>query len=407
MKINMKRLFLMPFILVPMILSVSCKKEMMDLAAKNGVKVNIRTEGEFVEVKSAETQVDVNDFKVTIKDANSIIVNSWEKFSDMPSVVSLNPGSYTIEASSPGNLPVAFDQPVFKGSQNFDILAGNIEQIDMTCSLTNMKVTVIPTDKFYNEMNDDFSIIVTSEIGHLVFNKEITQAGRSGYFDVTPKLDVHIQGTRKVNNAPVNHYITITECAARDHHILKIDAVETGDLTFGGSGIVVDYTLNDREENIVIDGWDEEDVDDNNPEQPDPDAPITISAPGVDEMLVLTDAQAAGAEVNVTITAEKGIKELWVDIQSEYLKGMLEAMELPSKFNMADLSDPATREFIEGLGLLAQGEVSGATEYSFSIGAFMPLIDSSAENPIHTFVITVKDSEDNEKQVSMVIKRIP
>lgn len=401
----MKKRFLLISALVFTLLTSACNKENLNISqeeASNGLKVRVKADGEFT--TKSEDLVDVNDFIIAIKNGEEII-KSWDKLSEMPSVVSLDAGDYSLSASSPETLPVAFSQPIYQGSKNFNIVAGKITSIDLICSLTNMKVSVIPSENFYKEIMDDFSIIVTSEYGMLNFNSEITKADISGYFTVVPKLEVSIQGKRKSDETQlINHHYTITGCKAKDHHVLRIDAVSTGDVTIGEDGIVIDYTVNNKEVDIIIDGWDEEPVD---PEpDPDPVVPITISAPGVDEMLVLTDADAANAQIDINVKADEGIKELWVDIQSEYLKGMMSEIGQPSRFNLADLSDPSLREFIEGLGLVANGEVSGAKTYSFSIGSFMPLIESGIENPIHPFVITVKDMKDNVKEIKMVIKRI-
>ena len=57
------------------------------------------------------------------------------------------PGSYTIEAGSAAAADAAWDQPVYYGTQQFDVKAGDVLSLSVTCSLSNMKVTVTCTDK--------------------------------------------------------------------------------------------------------------------------------------------------------------------------------------------------------------------------------------------------------------------
>ena len=76
----------------------------------------------------------------------------------MPNTIDIAPGSYTIEAGSAAAADAAWDQPVYYGTQQFDVKAGDVLSLSVTCSLSNMKVTVTCTDNFFNEMEDDFEI---------------------------------------------------------------------------------------------------------------------------------------------------------------------------------------------------------------------------------------------------------
>ncbi len=243
--------------------ATGCKKEIIDLQNKGNLSFSIVSEGEFTTPTKAEN-VDVNDFSVVITNtATSATYNSWSKFSQVPSVVAMDPGSYSITATSPGNKDAAWDQPLYSGVQNFTVEAGKVVNIALVCTLKNMKVTIQCTNRFFTELNDDFTVTVATQYGFLVYTKDIITAGTAGYFKVAP-MTLYIQGTRKLDNSVVNQYVEVSTVAEKDHHVFTIDARETGQINFGQSGITIDYTVNNKEQDIYIPGFDEDPIDDEN-----------------------------------------------------------------------------------------------------------------------------------------------
>lgn len=266
----MKRIFFTSIILGALVFA-GCKQEERDYEGeKADLSLNIVSEGEFTPIPSGDIKSesdlnnnnDVNEFSIAIvKTSSGETVNSWDRFADMPTVVSLEPAEYRIDAKSPGNKAVAWAQPKYAGSQTVTVTPGQTQSISVTCKITNMMVTILCTDAFLSEMNDDFTITVSSKDGLLVWEKAAVVAGNSGFFDVAP-LEVNIKGTRKTGGT-VNHYASIENVAAQDHHVLTVDAGETGYMDFT-DGISIDYNVNGREEEINIGDLDEDPVDDGN-----------------------------------------------------------------------------------------------------------------------------------------------
>ena len=61
----------------------------------------------------------------------------------------------------------------------------------------------------------------------------------------------------------------ITDGKAQDHFVLTFDAKETGDILFGDdnkSGITIDYTVNNRNIEIIVPGEEETEIPDDHPE---------------------------------------------------------------------------------------------------------------------------------------------
>ena len=277
----MKRIFFTSIILTALMLA-GCKREELDYGSTEQVDLalNIVREGEFTPVPSSEgtkseadlqNNTDVNEYSLTITNtATGETAGSWDRFADVPTVVTLEPAEYKVEASSPGNKPVAWAQPKYAGSQTVTVTAGQTQNISITCRITNMMVTIRCTEAFLSEMNEDFTISVTSKDGVLIWEKPAVVAENSGFFDKT--------------GGEINHYAYIDQVAAQDHHVLTVDAGETGYMDYT-DGISIDYSVNGREEDINIGGLDENPVED---EDAVPEVSSTSIAEGAADVPVET-----------------------------------------------------------------------------------------------------------------------
>ncbi len=273
------------------LLFVGCRSEVEYVTTKAELSFQLSTEGEFTEpIVRAEDDIkpELSTFSLSVSDrATGNTVMHWDKFSDVPAVITMEPGVYTVTAKSPGDKKAAWSQPIYLGiSDNVTVSAGKTNTVQITCKLSNMKVSISVSDRFLSEMEDDFSIVVDNGDGTLTWNKDVIAAGQSGYFSVSP-LTLNVKAIRRTTGKPISHQVRIDKVAAQDHHMLSIDASETGDLELveGETGIHIDYTVNNKEENIVIDGLEEE--------------PIDVEAPRFTQSSI-----AAGAtEVPVTTTS--------------------------------------------------------------------------------------------------------
>lgn len=255
--------------IVALAVAAGCSRENIEYGSGHSasLSLSISSEGEFTTVDDGagtmtkadeETTVDINAFTLKILNSEGVADWSWDRFDEVPEVISMDPGTYTIEARSPGDKAVSWDQPMYVGSQEVTITPGNVEEVSIVCSLSNMKVSVQTTEKFRNEMAE-YTVTVTSEDGVLIFGKEEIEAGRSGYFDVAP-LSMDLTAVRQTGGPRVNYHVEISDVAPRDHHVFTLDAAETG-YTDLAQGLSIDYTCNNREEAIKVDAILEEPVD--------------------------------------------------------------------------------------------------------------------------------------------------
>ena len=379
----MKKTVLALTVAVSALLATGCNKEGVSYSGdKAQLTLSLTATGSFVEVspvsKSEET-ADVNEFAINIVDvASGRTVYSWDRYADMPGTVSLDPAVYRVEAGSGEKQPVAWNQPVFFGSQEVTVEAGSTAQVSVVCTIANMKVTVRCTDSFLAEVETDFTVTVTTEDGPLIFTKDRIDAGDAGYFDVAP-LTMDLYAVRK-NGGTVTHHMEISEVAARDHHIFTLDAGGTGYADFS-NGISIDYTCNEKEEHIIIDGTDEPDT---------PGAAVTITATaGIDAPVTYSKSELP-SEFNLTVSAPAGIEKYEVNILSAGLRGLLDQMQMDYSVDLANMS--ATEEGFWGfLFGITSDDVKGQTDVVFQIGAFLAAMP--AETNELQVVITDKNGE--------------
>lgn len=406
MKITDMRKLVFLAISAVMILS-GCSKEgnFNNIGGEYGtVSIKLASDGRFV-TKSGEN-VDVNAFYVKIKQGETT-VKSYDRYSDMPNTIDIAPGSYTIEAGSAAAADAAWDQPVYYGTQQFDVKAGDVLSLSVTCSLSNMKVTVTCTDNFFNEMEDDFEIAITNGKGTLIYNKAKIEAGESGYFSVGT-LTIDLTAKRKGTGDKIIDHRSISDGAAKDHFILNFDAVLTGEIGLGANGITLDYTLNNREEHIIVPGEDE------TPVEPDPEDEYlpTITGDGIGTPITISQSGSKPEKVDINIATLNGktISDILVSIAHTDVtfSGTILTMGLDGEFSIVNFDDEngAVRKttLVEELKLIEDPEISpikGKANYTFGIGGFMEalaIFPGTAD-----FKIKVIDSDNKEASATCTI----
>lgn len=344
----------------------------------------------------------LNSMLVTISNNSGVGEPRQWTYSEMPSVLELTEGEYTITAVSPDAKTAAWDQPVFGGTKQFSIMAGRTSTVELVCGITNVKVSIRCTEQFLKEFTD-FSITVrskaaSSEDGFLIWGVSEVTEGKEGYFsasDLTVSVQAYRWSDATGQNDPVQARQDITGVQAKDHIIINIDAKATGSVQTGdpdGSGssfITIDDSTNDKNENIFIDGLEEIPVpgDDGNQggEDPDPELPaapelVWAANPDFAPMEI-----AEGMDVNLVVNVPGKIATFVVGVQSAVLE--------PIVGTSMDLIYDKT--FIENFGsLFPTGDaLLGQTSVNFSLSALVPMIAGLGADPgsEHIFTLNVSD----------------
>lgn len=410
MKITDMRKLVFLAISAALVLS-GCVKEgnINGIGEYGSVSIGLSSEGEFAEVKSGG-EVNVADFYLKILQGASV-VKSYSKYSDVPNAIELSPGSYKVEAGTSADADAEWDQPIYYGSQEFSVSAGEALSLDLTCTLSNMKVTVTCSEAFNNEISEDFEIAITNGKGTLIFDKTKIDAGTSGYFSVGT-LTIDLTATRKSTGEEILEHRVIEGGAAKDHFILNFDAQETGSISFGDSGITIDYSLNNREEEIIVPGEDETPVEEPDPGEPEKEYLPTITGDGIEKPVTLSSENIPEkVDINIAALNGKTINDILVSIShtDEAFSTLLPEMRLDGEFSIVNFDDEIIDDEIRkttlvGLKLIEDPEISpikGKANYTFGIGGFMEAL--SAFTGTASFEIKVIDSEQKEASATCTI----
>ena len=378
------------------------------------------------------TNSDIREFVITIDRPADGWQRVYPRYADMPQNVELSSGNYTVTASSVDRMDAAWDQPIYQGSASFTIAAGQMTPVSLVCTLANMKVTVVPSENFLNELTQ-FEVKVTNAatwtaavegVNTLVWDAEKIERGDAGYFSVAP-LQVQVSGKRAIDQTEAQSTMVISSVAAKDHHIIHLDARVTGEAQFE---LIVVEDVVEKDDNILVPGWDEVPVDggeqggdDPNPDDPpvidppvNPDLPTATweANPDFEPMLMAS----SGMNVEIEINVPKKIATFGVEVDSNVLSETIAQLsstpdyeyQAGHPFWMDMIFDDTLCENLGGmgLGLPLKDDLLGQTHVLFSLSGLMPLalMYNPTSGSYHYFNLKVTDEDGNllEKMITFV-----
>lgn len=415
----MKRVFNITALLLLTLCGVftSCEKEnMFPMPDEAGTgQVNFRKM--LVEVRNEENvkaaTVDVNTFVVTITNDRTAETAWTGTYASLPEVITLPVGNYTVSVASPENPDADWDKPYFEGTQTFSITADDVTTVDpVVCKLANVKVTVIFDSSLKEKLGDDCKVtVVACDRGRLEFTPTET---RSGYFRFIaqegnqPTMVATFTGT--VDENYEENFRTYTEVAPGNHYKITYtlkgvvpDVPEpTGSVTPGvyvdsyveSVDLTIDVTVDD---DILDDdmrpGEDpaEPDTPDDpqNPDDPQKEAPTVTVTEGISFDAPNYYVQGMVVEVTVHSSAEGGLTEFTVDIESNTLTP--EELQSVGLSSHLDLVNPG--EFAAALTALGFPiNVGGLSDPDpMKITDFLPML-AALGGGTHKFHLTVGDA---------------
>ncbi len=401
-----------------------CKKPSHESGNIGGFSVSVDEISDKYVTKAGDI-LDADEFIYSIVSKTTDEVFMSGKVGEMPSVFEDVPADkYIITVSSPDTKPAAFDQPIISGFKEFEVKPSEITSVQVLCTIQNVKVSIIPDEKFFSEL-ESYTITISNGEGPehtliwtngalggancALLTQENVGVAKSGYFTVASALDIYITGYRRETSVYAIYEGAIAPVAAKDHFIVKLFAKETGQV--GGDGtpgitITVDYTTVEKNEDITVDGFIETPVE-------GPDGPS--AGGGEDEedkeivgLSLQWDANPeyglyelksdyGDGEVNMSLTADNVVSGFIVKISSPTVDFMNVVKMLPGVTSEGDYAvlDFSKAETAEALSFLTVDNqpIIGATEVEFSLGTLLPMIIESepAVNTVHTFVMEVTD----------------
>ncbi len=370
----------------------------------------------------------LGDFVVDIVRPSDGWTRHYDHYLDIPQTISLGSGDYTLTVASPEYRDAGWDLPYYKGSADFTIRVDELTPVNVTAALQNMKVSFVLTESFKSELTS-YTIVVTNAASWDAADaaeKTLTWSSatgdveqKAGYFSVAP-LRVKVDGYRAIDNSETHSELMIADVAAKDHHVITLDARVTG--LVNGVSITIDPSVNDRESNVEVPGWDEVPVegggngDDDDPTDDPGDDPTVDPQPSTAPTMTWEAnpdfarmAIREGMDVNIIIAAPEGIKDFVVEVDSYLLEDAIADMGAETTpdgtaVSMDLIGNVDLAEALAELGVPTGNALKDQTEVTFSLSGLVPLIaDLGAEsNSEHIFTLKVTDSKNQSLKKTIV-----
>ena len=125
-------------------------------------------------------------------------VDDYRELGQNPMTLPAGNFSYKAVASSGNNGAAAFGEPFYTGSTDFQILNGRVTNVNISCSLANVKVTASFSDEIKKAFSE-YVLTVNNGLGELVFSNisDPVTTDEEGYFSVTDTLfwSLHLKNT--------------------------------------------------------------------------------------------------------------------------------------------------------------------------------------------------------------------
>lgn len=425
----MKNIFLICFTLMVVLFTFSaCHSEKMETGATDvtgqlslaSMKMEVDLKVDTVYPQS-RAGVDVSNFLLTIKNSQGEQVEQYT-YSEMPEIISLPVGTYTVVASSAETATNGFDVPFYTGStEQFTIKENELTEVSaLTCRLANVMISVEYDEELRKLMGED--VVTTVKIGDNSLDIPSSET-RKAYL-IAPasagSMDITLKGT--IDGESVTEVKRVENVQAGQYNIIKyvLSPVDDGNNSMGGNlniAINIDSSMTSSDETVGVNPGEEPGIDDfptDGGEEPGDGDGDGGDESGSDQNMPTIEGTSFNkvpfdidndrltisgvAELQVTIGAPNGIANLFVEIISETLD--VSEVGLPKSFDLAYPGENS--DALSGLGFPVGDEVIGQTEVLFDISTFTALLPMFKGN--HDFKIRVVDSKGLEVTKTLKIQ---
>lgn len=426
----MKNIFLICLTLMAVLFTFSaCHSEKMETGATDvtgqlslaSMKMEVDLKVDTVAYPQSRAGVDVSNFLLTIKNSQGEQVEQYT-YSEMPEIISLPVGTYTVVASSAEAATNGFDVPFYTGStEQFTIKENELTEVSaLTCRLANVMISVEYDEELRKLMGED--VVTTVKIGDNSLDIPSSET-RKAYL-IAPasagSMDITLKGT--IDGESVTEVKRVENVQAGQYNIIKyvLSPVDDGNNSVGGNlniAINIDSSMTSSDETVGVNPGEEPGIDDfptDGGEEPgdgdgDGEGGITsdISITGkdlggspfdIDQTQTITGATT----LIVGIEAPAGIQNLKVTISSdnEEFRAIGEGL---GEFDLAhsDSMNEDAQAMLPILGLPIDDAVLNQTNLDFNISKFTSML--AGFEGTHTFKITVTDNQGKTESKSLVI----
>lgn len=251
----MKKLYI---VLLFTLLAVSCQKNIIQKAAEGTLSIQLEN-SPVVEVltKADGAEVSVDDFNVYV---SSDAATFTYVYKDMPSVITVPVGSYTVSAENVSmedarSKPDGWGQVRYAGeTAPKEVVAGlNPTTFSLTCTMANTALSVVFGENIDKHFTDFNITAYTDASRKLEYTPDNTSGDDPavGYFDSGVSLNYVFTGTYIIENEPMTITGSKTLQPATHLHLTFRMSEQNG--SAGKPEIIVDARCEDLYETITVD----------------------------------------------------------------------------------------------------------------------------------------------------------
>lgn len=361
--------------------------------------------------------VNIDNFLCLIINENGEVVKSF-KYGERPTdKIELFTGGYIFKMVS-GEVPgAAWESPVYGAEKPFKIVRNETYPInEIVCSLMQIMVSVSYDPSLSERLGKETLTIVSVGENSLDYTLEEKRAGFFAATGANNTIKLYIWGTYaadKENFKEIRMNKEISDVKIGQHRQVHfyIENESSGNISIGA--IIRDWVTDEIITCNVADlvkeeEWKEEGSGDQGgtvePETPAEDPSIVWDGHDISKREPIT----AGLEVDLLVSASKGIKEFLVKIESASLTpaelsgvGLCDVLNICYPKQSYDSNNPDifvdVEEPLRALGFSVGEDVVGKDFVKLSITQFMGVLQAVSGTDLknHDFVITVVDNEGN------------
>ena len=374
--------------------------------------------------RATRASVDVSNFDCSIINENNEVILSF-KYSERPTeAIELATGDYIFKMVS-GEVPAAaWESPVYGAIKPFKIVRNETTTLtEIVCSLMQIKVTVTYAPDLFERLGE--KTITTVSVGENSLEYTLTES-RAGFFlapEAVNSINLRIAGTYaadKENFKIIEMNKEVRDVKAGQHSKIHfyIESADEGNVNVGVQ--IRDWVTDEIIPCNVADLVKEEEWNDGGNEGGS-DTPAT---PAEDPSIVWDGHDISkrtpivpGLEVDLLVSASKGIKEFFVKIESGSLTpvelagvGLCDVLNLCYPKQSYDSNTPDVfidvEEPLRGLGFAVGEDVVNKTFVKLSITQFMGVLSAVSGTSLknHDFVITLTDNEGNTTVKTLMLQ---
>ena len=378
--------------------------------------------------KSTRSEVAVDNFDCSIINSKNEVVMSFKLGERPTEAIELNTGDYILKIVS-GEVPgAAWDTPVYGATKPFKIVRNETTTIsEIVCSLLQIKVSVSYSEDLLERLGERTLTIVS--VGDNSLDYTLTES-RAGFFlapNASNNINLRINGTYapdKENFKIIEMNKEVRDVKAGQHSKIHfyIEHAAEGNINVGVT--VRDWVTDEIIPCNVADLVTEEEWTDGGNQGGNEGGNDTPATPAEDPNIVWEghdisqrEQIVGGLEVDLLVSASKGIKEFYVKIESASLTpaelagvGLCDVLNLCYPKQSYDSNNPSVfidvEEPLRGLGFAVADEVVNKTFVKLSITQFMGVLQAVSGTDLknHDFVLTVVDNEGNTTVKTLMLQ---